>query len=158
MVPEAKLARYHISLLSCGRHSFRPVVAVVGLIMCAFPINDAEADDQCRASGRCTIVADTAHPTSSLDVARGEIFSVCLPLVSGAGQIWKLQDNDDGRAFEAAEPPAFETKENMPGGEAHMRFALRSSTAGHYKLVFQKFGPGRLAKELDSYSVSLMVR
>jgi hypothetical protein len=128
------------------------LLAGLGLML-ACPVDRSFA----QAASECTIDVDVGRPLA-VEIKRDEVFSVCLPLSAGTGYTWEIQADTDAKAFEAIGTPVFQATSRMPGARGRLRFVLRPTTAGKFKLTFVNLPPGRAARGIATAALILSVQ
>jgi predicted secreted protein len=94
------------------------------------------------APAGCTVDLDDGRQ-QAIKVKRGETFSVCLPLSAGTGYSWRIEPGGDSGAVEPVGAPTFKAETAMPGSRGLVRFVLRATNTGQFRLTFLKLPPGR---------------
>jgi predicted secreted protein len=110
--------------------------------------------------------SSSAQPTCSITLIAGEqgnvtakggdVVTVCLPLNSGTGYSWQVQDGGDAMTLQPTS--TFERGGTMPGASGTVRFTVKPQTPGDYTLVFVLVPPGSTGAEAGRAFVGLKVQ
>jgi len=92
----------------------------------------------------CNITLNVGEQ-GNVTAKRGETVTVCLPLTSGTGYSWKVQDGGDAMTLQPTS--AFERNGPQPGASGLMRFTVKPATPGDYTLVLMLVPPGNTGAE-----------
>jgi predicted secreted protein len=96
------------------------------------------------AQSACNITLNVGEQ-GNVTAKRGETVTVCLPLTSGTGYSWKVQDGGDAMTLQPTS--AFERNGPQPGASGLMRFTVKPATPGDYTLVLMLVPPGNTGAE-----------
>ena len=96
------------------------------------------------AQSACNITLNVGEQ-GNVTAKRGEKVTVCLPLTSGTGYSWKVQDGGDAMTLQPTS--AFERNGPQPGASGLMRFTVKPATPGDYTLVLMLVPPGNTGAE-----------
>jgi len=106
------------------------------------------------AQSACSIRIN-AGEQGTVTAKRGETVSICLPLTSGTGYSWQVQDGGDAMTLKPTS--VFERNGQQPGASGVMRFTMQPSTPGDYTLVFMLVPPGSAGAEAGRAFVGLKI-
>ena len=96
------------------------------------------------AQSACNITLNVSEQ-GNVTAKRGETVTVCLPLTSGTGYSWKVQDGGDAMTLQPTS--TFERNGPQPGASGLMRFTVKPTTPGDYTLVLMLVPPGNTGAE-----------
>jgi predicted secreted protein len=96
------------------------------------------------AQSACNITLNVGEQ-GNVTAKRGETVTVCLPLTSGTGYSWKVQDGGDAMTLQPTS--TFERNGPQPGASGLMRFTVKPATPGDYTLVLMLVPPGNTGAE-----------
>jgi predicted secreted protein len=96
------------------------------------------------AQSACNITLNVGEQ-GNVTAKRGETVTVCLPLTSGTGYSWKVQDGGDAMTLQPTS--TFERNGPQPGASGLMRFTVKPATPGDYTLVLMLVPPGNAGAE-----------
>jgi predicted secreted protein len=96
------------------------------------------------AQSACNITLNVGEQ-GNVTAKRGETVTVCLPLTSGTGYSWKVQDGGDAMTLQPTS--TFERNGPQPGASGLMRFTVKPTTPGDYTLVLMLVPPGNTGAE-----------
>jgi len=106
------------------------------------------------AQPACSITLN-AGEEGNVASKRGDTVTVCLPLTSGTGYSWQVQDGGDATTLQPTS--AFERNGSQPGAGGLMRFTMKPATPGDYTLVFMLVPPGSTGAEVGRAFVGLKI-
>lgn len=132
-------------------------VRLLSILLCSagvLPLTFVTIDSS-SAQSTCSIRIN-AGEEGNVTAKRGEIVTVCLPLNSGTGYSWQLQDGGD--ALTLAPTSSYERNGTMPGASGTTRFTMKPQTSGDYTLVFMLVPPGSTAVERGRAFVGLKIQ
>ncbi len=107
------------------------------------------------AQSTCSIRLN-AGEEGNVTARRGDTVTVCLPLNSGTGYSWNVQDGGDAMTLQPTS--TFERNGTMPGASGTTRFTMKPQTPGDYTLVFMLVPPGSGGAEAGRAFVGLKVQ
>jgi len=96
------------------------------------------------AQSACSITLNVGEQ-GNVSSKRGETVTVCLPLTSGTGYSWRIQDGGDATTLQPTS--TFERSGSQPGASGVMRFTMKPATTGDYTLIFMLLPPGNTGAE-----------
>jgi predicted secreted protein len=96
------------------------------------------------AQSACSITLNVGEQ-GNLTTKRGDTVTLCLPLNSGTGYSWQVQDGSDAATLQPTS--TFERNGMQPGASGLMRFTMKPTTAGDYTLVLMLLPPGNTGAE-----------
>jgi predicted secreted protein len=96
------------------------------------------------AQSGCNITLNVGEQ-GNITVKRGDTVTVCLPLNSGTGYSWRVQDGGDAMTLQPTS--TFERNGPHPGASGLMRFTMKPATPGDYTLVLMLVPPGNTGAE-----------
>ena len=106
------------------------------------------------AQSACSIKLNVGEE-GNITAKRGDSVSICLPLTSGTGYSWQVQDGGDAMTLQPTS--TFERNGQQPGASGVMRFTMRLATPGDYTLVFMLLPPGNTGAEAGRAFVGLKI-
>jgi len=122
----------------------------VGLLLVTFvAIRPSSAQSTCS-------IRLNAGEQGNVTAKRGETVTVCLPLNSGTGYSWQVQDGGDAMTLQPTS--SFERSGTMPGASGIVRFTMKPQTRGDYTLVFRLVPPGSTGAEQGRAFVGLKIQ
>jgi predicted secreted protein len=126
------------------------LVRSIGVLLLPFlAISPSSAQSACS-------IRIKASEEGNVTAKRGETVTVCLPLNSGTGYSWQVQDGGD--AVTLAPTSTYERDGTMPGASGTARFTMKPQTAGDYTLVFMLVPPGSTGGEQGRAFVRLKIQ
>ncbi len=96
------------------------------------------------AQPACTITLNVGEQ-GNVSAKRGDTVTVCLPLTSGTGYSWQVQDGGDAMTLQPTS--TFERNGPQPGASGLMRFTMKPATPGDYTLIMMLVPPGSTGAE-----------
>jgi len=96
------------------------------------------------AQSTCSITLNVGE-AGNVTAKRGDTVTLCLPLTSGTGYSWKIQDGGDVATLQPVS--TFERNGQQPGASGLMRFTMKPTTPGDYTLVLMLLPPGNTGAE-----------
>jgi len=119
------------------------------LLLTFLAINSPSAQSTCS-------ISLNAGEEGNVTAKRGEVVTICLPLNSGTGYSWQVQDGGDAMTLQPTS--TFERGGTMPGASGTTRFTMKPQTPGDYTLVFMLVPPGSTGAELGRAFVGLKIQ
>jgi len=107
------------------------------------------------AQSACSITLNVGEQ-GNITAKRGETVTVCLPLTSGTGYSWQVQDGGDAAALQPTS--TFERSGSQPGAGGLTRFTMKPTTPGDYTLVLMLLPPGNTGAEAGRAFFGLKVQ
>ena len=96
------------------------------------------------AQSACSVTLNVGEQ-GNVTAKRGATVTVCLPLTSGTGYSWQVQDGGDAMTLQPTS--TFERNGPQPGASGVMRFTMKPATPGDYTLVLMLVPPGNTGAE-----------
>jgi predicted secreted protein len=96
------------------------------------------------AQSACSVTLNVGEQ-GNVTAKRGATVTVCLPLTSGTGYSWQVQDGGDAMTLQPTS--TFERNGPQPGASGVMRFTMKAATPGDYTLVLMLVPPGNTGAE-----------
>jgi predicted secreted protein len=106
------------------------------------------------AQSTCSIRLNVGEE-GNVTATRGDTVAICLPLTSGTGYSWQVQDGGDAATLQPTS--AFERDGQQPGASGVTRFTMRPAAPGDYTLVFMLVPPGNTGAEAGRVFVGLKI-
>ena len=125
------------------------VRSVVALLLLSLGATSSPAQSTCSITLKA---GEEGNVTSK----RGETVTICLPLNSGTGYSWQVQDGGDAMTLQPTS--TFERGGTMPGASGTTRFTMKPQTPGDYTLVFMLVPPGVTGAEVGRAFVGLHIQ
>ena len=119
------------------------------LLLTLLAVNSSSAQSTCS-------IRLNAGEEGNVTAKRGEVVTICLPLNSGTGYSWQVQDGGDAMTLQPTS--TFERGGTMPGASGTTRFTMKPQTPGDYTLVFMLVPPGSTGAELGRAFVGLKIQ
>ena len=96
------------------------------------------------AQSACNLTLNVGEQ-GNVTAKRGDTVTVCLPLNSGTGYSWRVQDGGDAMTLQPTS--TFERNGQQPGASGLVRFTMKPATPGDYTLVLMLVPPGNTGAE-----------
>ena len=96
------------------------------------------------AQSACNLTLNVGEQ-GNVTAKRGDTVTVCLPLNSGTGYSWRVQDGGDAMTLQPTS--TFERHGQQPGASGLVRFTMKPATPGDYTLVLMLVPPGNTGAE-----------
>ena len=107
------------------------------------------------AQSACSITLNVGEQ-GNVTAKRGETVTLCLPLTSGTGYSWKVQDGGDAATLQPSS--TFERNGPQPGASGLMRLTMKPTTPGDYTLVLMLLPAGNTGAEAGRAFFGLKVQ
>ena len=118
------------------------------LLLASLAVGSSSAQSTCS-------VSLNAGEQGNVIAKRGDVVTVCLPLNSGTGYSWQVEDGGD--AMTLAPTSSYERSGNMPGASGVTRFTMTPRVPGDYTLVFMLVPPGSTGGQRGRAFVGLKI-
>jgi predicted secreted protein len=96
------------------------------------------------AQSACSLTLNVGEQ-GNLTARRGDTVTLCLPLNSGTGYSWQIQDGGDAATLQPTS--TFERNGTQPGASGLVRFTMKPTSPGDYTLVLMLLPPGNTGAE-----------
>jgi predicted secreted protein len=96
------------------------------------------------AQSACSLTLNVGEQ-GNLTARRGDTVTLCLPLNSGTGYSWQIQDGGDAATLQPTS--TFERNGTQPGASGLVRFTMKPTSPGDYTLVLMLLSPGNTGAE-----------
>ena len=107
------------------------------------------------AQSACSLTLNVGEQ-GNLTARRGDTVTLCLPLNSGTGYSWQIQDGGDAATLQPTS--TFERNGTQPGASGLVRFTMKPTTPGDYTLVLMLLPPGNTGAEAGRAFFGLKVQ